>query len=370
MPSAAPRSQSGHMGKLRTKTWVLLAVAAVSLYLLLPSLLAVLSSWRSLTHLEWPFAVLVFACEAGSFVALWELDRIAVRTRAWFPVIAAQLGGGALGKLLPGGAATANAFTASMLRRAGLNSADAAAGLTAASLLQIATKLALPVFALPAVVGGAPVDHSLAVASYLGIAVVGLLVAGGAVAFTTDRPLEDTGRATQWLLNATVRRRRPVAGLPRRLLELRDFVREALGAHWMRAVGASALNAGLDYAALLAALRAVGASPSPSLTLLAYGAASLLALVPFTPGGVGFVEAGLVGALTVAGVGGTDAVAATLLYRLVAYWLPIPAGAVCYVVFRQRYGALRGFRTESAPSPILAPPPPGTVGSSTRSTGR
>lgn len=73
--------------------------------------------------------------------------------------------------------------------------------------------------------------------------------------------------------------------------------------------------------------RGVGANPRPSLVVLASSAAELLALLPFTPGGLGFVEAGLVGTVTVAGVPGSDALAATLLYRLAAYWLPIPAGA-------------------------------------------
>ena len=94
---------------------------------------------------------------------------------------------------------------------------------------------------------------------------------------------------------------------------------------------------GFDYLALLFALRAVGANPRPSLVVLAYTAAELLALLPFTPGGLGFVEAGLVGTLTLAGVPGSDALAATLLYRLAAYWLPIPAGGVAYLLFRHRY---------------------------------
>jgi uncharacterized membrane protein YbhN (UPF0104 family) len=73
------------MWRPRAKTGVLLLVTAVSLYLVLPSLLAVFSSWRSLSHLDWPFAALAFACEVGSFVALWGLDRVALRTRGWFP---------------------------------------------------------------------------------------------------------------------------------------------------------------------------------------------------------------------------------------------------------------------------------------------
>jgi uncharacterized membrane protein YbhN (UPF0104 family) len=44
-----------------------------------------------------------------------------------------------------------------------------------------------------------------------------------------------------------------------------------------------------------------------------------------------------VGTLTLAGVPGSDALAATLLYRLASYWLPIPAGGVAYLLFRHRY---------------------------------
>ena len=93
----------------------------------------------------------------------------------------------------------------------------------------------------------------------------------------------------------------------------------------------------LDYAALLCSLQAVGAQPRPSLVILAYTSGKLLALIPLTPGGLGFVEAGLVGTLTLAGVAPGDALLATLTYRLVSYWLPIPAGAVAYGAFRRRF---------------------------------
>jgi len=314
-----------------------LLVGGVSIYLLLPSLLAVFGSWRSLSHLDWPFAVLVLVAEAAATVCVWELNRIALHTKEWFPVATAQLSGNAMGRILPGGGATAAAFSASMLRRAGVETERAVAALGVSTSLQIGTTLALPILALPAVLGGVPISHSLAAAAYLGVAVLVLLLAFAAVALTTDRPLELAGRVAERVLNATVRRRHPVHGLDRKLLEIRDFVRTTLGEHWRGAVAAAAGSTAFDYLALLSALRAVGANPQPSLVLLAYTAAELLALVPFTPGGLGFVEAGLVGMLTLAGVPSRDAFAATLLYRIVAYWLPLPAGGVAYVMFRRRY---------------------------------
>ena len=349
------------MRKHRVRSGVLLVIGGVSIYLLLPSLLAVFAAWRSLSHLNWVFAALVLVSEGASFVCLWALDRIALQTREWFPVAAAQLVGNSVGRILPGGGATATAVTVSLLRSAGVDTGQAAAAFGASTGLQIATTLALPVLALPAIIGGAPVDHSLATAGYLGLGVLVLLVAAGVAAFATDAPLELAGRAIQWLLNHTLRRRRPATRLPQELLADRDFVRQTLGDSWMRALLAAVGNTGFDYLALLCALRAVGASPRPSLVLLAYTGAELLALIPLTPGGLGFVEAGLVGTLTLAGVPGSDALAATLLYRIVAYWLPIPAGGIAYVLFRRRYDGLRDSRTQSDASPISGEPPPVTV---------
>ena len=352
------------------RTALLLAVTGISLYIFLPSLMAVASSWRALEHVDWPFAVLVLVCEAASSVCLWQLDRIALRTRAWFPVATAQLSGNAAGRILPGGGATATAFSVSLLRRAGIDTGEATAAFGTSTLLQIATTLALPVLALPAILAGAPVNHSLATAAYLGIAVLAGLLAAATGAFVYDRPLELAGRAVQWLLNHTVRRRNPISGLPQEFIADRDFVRSTLGERWRAATLAAAGNTGFDYLALLAALRAVGAAPRPSLVILAYTAGELLALIPFTPGGLGFVEAGLIGTLTLAGIPAHDAVTATLLYRLVAYWLPLPAGGIAYLLFRRRYGGLRRSRMRSGDSPIPEGSDGGTVAPSNARTGR
>lgn len=74
---------------------------------------------------------------------------------------------------------------------------------------------------------------------------------------------------------------------------------------------------------------------------LPYTATELLAPLPFTPDGLGFVEAGLVGTLTLAGMPSADALATTLPYRIIAYRLPLPTGATLYLhlfrLFRHRY---------------------------------
>ena len=62
----------------------------------------------------------------------------------------------------------------------------------------------------------------------------------------------------------------------------------------------------------------------------------MLSQIPVTPGGLGFVEAGLTAMLALAGVGAGSAVLATFAYRLFAYWLQLPAGLVAFILHRRR----------------------------------
>jgi uncharacterized protein (TIRG00374 family) len=124
----------------------------------------------------------------------------------------------------------------------------------------------------------------------------------------------------------------------------------SLGARWRSALLAAVGNWLLDYFALVCALKACGVDPRMSLVLLAYAVAAVLGMVPITPGGVGFVEAGLTAMLVLAGVPSEKALLATLAYRIASYWLPLPAGLGAHFLFRHRYG-----RSPSPPSAGSAP---------------
>ena len=113
-------------------------------------------------------------------------------------------------------------------------------------------------------------------------------------------------------------------------------MRAALADSWKRAVLAAYGNQLFDYAALVLSLYAVGARPDPVPVLLAFVLASVLAMIPLTPGGLGFVEAGLTGVLTLAGVPADQAVLGVLMYRLFSYWLPLPAGTIAWGLYVRR----------------------------------
>src|SRR4029077_551767 len=106
-----------------------------------------------------------------------------------------------------------------------------------------------------------------------------------------------------------------------------------------------------------AALRATGSSPRPSLILVAYAVAGIIGMIPITPGGLGVVEASLTGLLVLAEVDSSQAVLATLAYRIASYWVPLLAGPVAYGLFRMRYrkrGLAPSPREGDDPQPVPA----------------
>jgi len=314
------------------------AVAGAALYLALPKLIAVLGAWPRLSTLNPAWFTVCLAAELASFTCNFALQRLALRTRGWFAVVTAGLAGNAVTSSLPGGSAAGAAVQFHMLTTAGFDTDTAVGGLTAFSLLEVGGLLALPIFALPAILAGVPVSRGLVHTALLGIGAFVLYAIFGVIVLRTDWPLATLGRAAQSVWNRITRGRRPVTGLDTRLLAERDTIRAVLGRNWRQAAVLTAGRLGFDYGCLLAALRATGASPQPSLVLLAYAAAGIVALFPVTPGGLGIVEASLSGLLILAGVRAGYAVLAILAYRIASYWLPLLAGPPAYLLFRHRYG--------------------------------
>jgi uncharacterized membrane protein YbhN (UPF0104 family) len=324
--------------KTVAKRAALVVVAGLAIYLVFPAITEVLASWPRLSTLNpwWLFAAI--GAEIAHFICTFAVQRLALRTKAWFPVITSQLAGNAITLVMPGGAAVGAAVQFRMLAASGMETSETVGGLAAFSLLGVGGLLALPFFALPVILIGAPVDRGLEHAAFLGAAGFVAFAAFGAVVLIYDPPLRWTGRAAQWLRNLALRKRPPLHGLDDTLLEKRDEIRATLGQQWWQALLLSAGRLAFDYLCLLFALRATGSHPRPSLILVAYAVAGIIGMIPLTPGGLGLVEASLTGLLVLAEVNSSQAVLATLTYRIASYWLPLLAGPIAYGLFRLRSG--------------------------------
>ena len=78
---------------------------------------------------------------------MWLLQRLAVGARSWWPIVTSNLASGALGRVVPGGAAAAGALQFRMLAQAGVPGSLAGLGIGVASIVLLATLAALPVLA-------------------------------------------------------------------------------------------------------------------------------------------------------------------------------------------------------------------------------
>lgn len=76
-------------------------------------------------------------------------------------------------------------------------------------------------------------------------------------------------------------------------------------------------------------------------------------LIPFVPAGVGAVDAGMIGTFVLFGQPEAEVFAAVLVYRLVAFWLPIPPGAVAFFQLRT---TIKRWKEEGLP--VDRPPEP------------
>jgi uncharacterized protein (TIRG00374 family) len=312
---------------VRTVFW--LTLTGISLYLVAPSLIEVFGSADEIDSLAPAWLAVMVVLQAATLACLWALQRLALRYPPWPAVILSQLAGNALSKIAPGGGAMGAALQYRMLVQAGVAKNAVATALTAANLLVFAVVLALPVLAIPAFIRGG-VSRDLLEVAVVGLAVFVVLSVLGTVLIASDGPLAWLGRVIQRARNALRRKSEPLRELPQRLIRERDRIVGVVGPRWKRALVQAVGRWAFDYATLLAALAAVGSHARPSLVLLAFCGAQVLAQIPITPGGLGFVEAGLTAMLTLAGVSAGNAVLATFAYRLISYWLPLPVGLAAY----------------------------------------
>ncbi|MEA2331584.1 MAG: putative heme transporter [Thermoleophilaceae bacterium] len=79
-------------------------------------------------------------------------------------------------------------------------------------------------------------------------------------------------------------------------------------------------------------------------------------LIPSPAGGVGSVDAGMIGAFVLFGIDESTVFPAVLAYRVIAFWLPIPPGIVAFFQLRKTTAAWERERTQAPAGGRYSPP--------------
>ena len=160
--TAGPEPQQDGFFNWRTlaKRAAAVSVAGVTIYIVLPSVTRVLSSWPRLSRLNLVWFAVAMVAEALICMHVRPAAP-GVAQQELVPVVTAVLTGNAITNIMPGADAAGAIVQFRMLAAAGIDVDTAVSGLSAFSLIQIGGLLALPIFTLPAMVAGTPVGRGL-----------------------------------------------------------------------------------------------------------------------------------------------------------------------------------------------------------------
>ena len=324
------------MSPARTRPrWLRLVVALVLLvaafvYGVLPSLVTAESDVQQLRDASIWLLVLAFLLESASLATYTGLTRAILPAGlpvGWWTQFAIDLAGNGASHALPGGGATASALRYRMMRSVGISSG---ASMATSAMQPTISDLALGACYVAGVLSVLPELHGrpslLITAAGTATVIIGAVVSAMVAARRGQVPVA----------RAANRRSRLATRLAELWWRLRVEVLELLrdDVRTRRAAVFAVANWLFDASCLYVCLWAYGDRASPGLVLTAYGFASLLGLLPLTPGGLGIVEGSLIPLLVAFGVAGPVAVLGTLTWRLFQFWLPVPAGGLCYLALK------------------------------------
>jgi uncharacterized membrane protein YbhN (UPF0104 family) len=305
-----------HDLRRRLLTVVVLAICVGTVVVAVPDLRPVLREIEAINPALVAAAVALELASCLSFVVIFRrffgpIPAPVAREMAW-----SQMGSGAL---LPGGGVGSLAVGGWLLHLAGMPTRQILQRSSGLFFLTSAINvivLAAGGLALLVGIGGGPHDLlrtglPVAVAVAAVIAVLGLP--------RVTRRISGRLPAPAWLQDIGT-------GIP--------AARDALLRPNWRLLGALGYLL-FDIAVLWTTLAAVGPAPPVAALAVAYLAGYLPNVLPI-PGGIGILDAGLVGALGLYGLPLSHAAAAVLVYHAVAFWIPTLGGMLAYTRLRPR----------------------------------
>ncbi|MFI2187087.1 YbhN family protein [Streptomyces sioyaensis] len=322
-------------------------------------------AYRLIARVRLPQLAVAVGCEAMSLMCfaavqcwllraggvIWSMRRMtAIATAA-----------NAVAGALPGGAAFAAAWTFRQLCRRGVEQVLAAAVLVVAgalAALSLFTLLVIGALAAGSTGPGAVVHPAvgvLALALGTGLVVLGLCRFAGFRRVVRHAWTEAAERS---------RRIRQAEEALARLVDQARTVRPGFRP-WLRPFAYAVLNWAFDAACLASCLWALSIGVPWHGLLLSYTLTQITGSLHLTPGNLGVFEASLSALLVAFGMRPEQAIAATLLYRIISYWALQPIGWASWTgvtLNAAGFSRSRRNRTDADAGRPDGPRPPGGPG--------
>jgi uncharacterized membrane protein YbhN (UPF0104 family) len=328
-----------------------IAFVVATFVFFLPKIADYREVWEVVKGLTWPWIVALLAVEVFNILTFAPPWQVALPGLRFLPALAMTQVSTALSLVVPGGAAVGIAGSYGMLRSRGFAGRDVGRAVTLTGLWSQFANLLYPIVALFLLTTQGGRSPALATAAFIGVAVLGVVVAGLVLVLVSDRMASDLGDVAARLTNRVLRklRRGPVGWGGESFESFRDEAGDLLVRRWHLLTLTTFVGSLSVFAVLLVSLRALDVPATEVSGVEAFAAwalVRLIASVPLTPGGIGVVELGLTGALV--GFGGNNAgvVAAVLVFRFLTIVPTLVLGLLGAATWR-RHHASRLTRSES-----------------------
>jgi uncharacterized protein (TIRG00374 family) len=225
--------------------------------------------------------------------------------------------------LVPGGTAPASGWLVGQYRRRSISMPLAMWAVLAGGFAAVVSILVL-------LVVGAAIAGLLSPLEAVGCAVVVFGTAAALVAM-----VHRLSAVESWLdRRARHRWARALRGLATRAAAIVQFrMTIPTGAH---VLALSLANWTMDVFCLVASFEVLGRPIPWHAVLFAYAVAQVAGSLAPVPGGIGFVEGGMVGAFALVGSPAGDALAATIVYRAITCWAVAAVGSLMLFVIQRR----------------------------------
>jgi uncharacterized protein (TIRG00374 family) len=318
----------------------------VAIYVVLPKVFDAGDALDKLDEATWYWIVAAAAFNGISFLSYMALFRGVLAGRDDNDVVRRRLDMKASYEITMAGFVATVLFSAAgaggvaltywALRKAGMERRRAACRMVAFTVLLYSVyAYALIVFGVLLRTGVLPGDHpaggTIVPAAFAGV----LLVFTGLLALVpqdAERRIRNLGKLPRLTNIAATLARVPAtlaSGVRTAIAYLRHPKRQAVAL--LGAVGWWAGNIGVLWGCFMA----FGVHPSFGVLVQGYFLGMIANLAPSPAGGVGTVDAGIIGSFVLFGLPLQDVIAPVLLFRFVGFWLPIPVGVAAYLQLRK-----------------------------------
>jgi uncharacterized protein (TIRG00374 family) len=297
-----------------------LAIVVVTFAFALPKIADYREVWSVVKGLTWEWGLVLAGATVLNLVTFappWMITLPGLRFRQAFSMTQAST---ALSIIAPGGAAVGMAGSWGMLRTWGFRTPDVARAITLTGAWNQLANLVFPVVALFLLKANGGETALLGTAAFIGVVVLGVVVALLVLVLYSDELANDVGDAVARFVSwakAKVRRK-PVDWGGASFARFRNEAVDLLARRWHVLTLATLAGSLTVFLLLVLSLRAVGVPASQVNVYEIFAAWALVRIIgaiPITPGGFGIVELGLTTALVAFGGNNAGVVAAVLIYR-------------------------------------------------------